>query len=435
MNTQVLNDLVPTTGKAVSATWRGAWRLIACIALTALLTANAFAQGNGRLAGRVDETAAGRALEGVTVQVQGTNLRGVTDTVGRYVINAVPVGDYTVTFNFVGYEQGSYEVSVESGETVTLNATLTSLNVLEEITVLGVRTGAGRAINMQKTAAGIVNVVSEEQFGAMVDGNIGQALQRLPGLSVDQSQDGSQGSINIRGIAGEFNSVQIDGNRVPSSGGSNSFNPRQLAADSVTLIEVIKAPTPDRDGDAIGGIVNLVSRSAFQRKGRETSVMVGGTMNSISDKWSPNATVDYSDIFSVGEGENNLGLSFSLSSYKTDRYSENADQDWIQVDPATNPELDLEGYNKPVWFMESRDGYRHRYRVRKRGRRQQDLRRADTEVRTWHRGQRGLPGLDRHAGRRGERTVVSVRRRHERVRDQHAELRPVLLHQQTDHQP
>lgn len=92
------------------------------------------------------------------------------------------------------------------------DASLSPLNFQEEVTVSGVLTGANRAINQQRTAAGIVNIVSEEQCGAIVDGNIGQALQRLPGLSVDQSQDGSQGSINIRGIAGEFNPVQIDGN-------------------------------------------------------------------------------------------------------------------------------------------------------------------------------------------------------------------------------
>lgn len=334
--------------------WKRAWRLVGCITAAVLVTSNAYAQGaNGRLVGRIDEANTGRSLEGAIVQVEGTPLRGVSDEAGRYVINAIPAGKYRVSVDYVGYLPVFFDVAITAGQSATLNASLSPLNFQEEVTVSGVLTGAVRAINQQRTAAGIVNIVSEEQFGAMVDGNVGQALQRLPGVSVDQSQDGSQGSINIRGIAGEFNSVQIDGNRVPSSDESNSFNPRQLSADSVTVVEVIKAPTPDRDGDAIGGIVNLVSRTAFERRGREMSATFGGTLNSLNNSGAPNVHFDFSDIFSVRGGDQNLGASFSVARYGTDRYSENADQDWVQVDAATNPQLDLSGYSQPVWFMEA----------------------------------------------------------------------------------
>jgi TonB-dependent receptor len=343
----------PTSRPALAA-WTRAWRVVGCFVAAVLVASHAFAQSaSGRLVGRIDEANTGRSLEGAIVRVEGTPLKGVTDEAGRYVINAIPAGTYRVSVDYVGYVPALFDVTIAAGQTATVDAGLSSLNFAVGVTVSGVVTGAGRAINQQRTAAGIVNIVSEEQFGAMVDGNIGQALQRLPGLSVDQSQDGSQGAINIRGIAGEFNSVQIDGNRVPSSGGDNAFNPRQVSADSVTVVEVIKAPTPDRDGDAIGGIVNLVSRTAFERRGRETDVMVGGTLNSLSGNAQPNVRLDYSDIFSVRGGERNLAASFSLSHYRTDRYSENADQDWIQVDAATNPQLNLGGSSGPVWFMES----------------------------------------------------------------------------------
>jgi TonB-dependent receptor len=349
----VSRTIVTEVRPAVFA-WKRAWRLVGCITTAVLVTSNASAQGaSGRLVGRIDEANTGRSLEGAIIQVQGTPLRGVTDEAGRYVVNAIPAGNYRVSVDYVGYVPAFFDVSITAGQSVTLDASLSPLRFQEEVTVSGVLTGANRAINQQRTAAGIVNIVSEEQFGAMVDGNIGQALQRLPGLSVDQSQDGSQGSINIRGIAGEFNSVQIDGNRVPSSGSDNSFNPRQLSADSVTFVEVIKAPTADRDGDAIGGIVNLVSRTAFERRGREMNLMLGGTVNSLSSNGAPNVQFDYSDIFNVGAGQRNLGASVSLARYQTDRHSENADQDWVQVDPASNPQLGLGGSAEPVWFMES----------------------------------------------------------------------------------
>jgi TonB-dependent receptor len=351
-----LNSTIARYRYAFVHTKASDWLRMFCIASGVFLTVmNVHAQSSvGSIEGRVMEFGTGRSLEGAIVEIANTTFRDYTDATGRYLITGIPAGEYEVNVRYVGLEATSGSVVIAQGQATSHNVNLTSQWAgIENITVRASQTGGARAINQQKTAAGIVNIISEEAFGAMVDGNIGQAMQRLPGISVDEDQDGSPGSINIRGVSGEYNSVQIDGNRVPSSGGSNAFNARQLAADGVTTIEVIKAPTPDRDGDAVGGIINLVTRSAFQRSGRETSVDLVRTLNEESDNWGYSANVNFSDIFSVNGGDNNLGISFSLSSYDTDRYSINADQDWVQVDPATNPELNLDGYARPVWFMES----------------------------------------------------------------------------------
>lgn len=310
--------------------------------------------GTGNVSGRVINESTGNTLQGAIVSVTNSRAIDRTDAEGRYNLSGVPVGSQRINVSYVGLDSESATVTVSAGLTQTVNFALTSeVYELEALSVTPRMLGQDIAINRQKTAAGIVNIVSEEQFGAMHDGNIGQALQRLPGISVDEDQDGSQGAINIRGIAGEFNSVQVDGNRVPTSGGNRDFNPRQMAADGVTNIEVIKAPTPDRDGDAIGGIVNLVTRSAFQREGREMKLKLGATLNSVPDKWGSSVSFSFSDIFSVGEGENNLGVSFNVSRYDTDRYSLNVDMDWVQVDPGgDNAYLNLPT-DKPVWFWES----------------------------------------------------------------------------------
>ncbi|MCB1120488.1 MAG: TonB-dependent receptor [Verrucomicrobiae bacterium] len=314
-----------------------------------------FAQsGTGDISGRVSNAESGRSLQGAVVRVADTNFVDYTDIEGRFSITGVPAGQRRITVSYVGLESLSQSVNVTSGQATILEFPMEGrIFDLPGLEVTPLVVGQERAINQQKTAAGIINVVSEEQFGALVDGNIGQALQRLPGISVNEDQDGSVGDINIRGVAGEFNSVQIDGNRIPSSGGSRAFNPRQLSADGITNIEVIKAPTPDRDGDAVGGIVNLVTRTAFQRGGREMSLKVAGILNDEPAEWGSSGVFNFSDIFSVGEGNQNLGVSFSLSRYDTDRYSRNADMDWIQVTPELHPELNLGGYDEPVWFMES----------------------------------------------------------------------------------
>jgi TonB-dependent receptor len=329
--------------------------IIAGLAFTILGFAGLQAQSDtGNISGTVFNEVTGRALQGAVVRVSGTNTVDRTDVEGRFFLSGIPTGSRQLSVYYVGLEQSTTTVNVSASQPQTVVIGLSSeVYELENFVVVPQIVGQDRAINMQKTAAGIINIISEEQFGAMLDGNIGQALQRLPGISVDEDQDGSQGSINIRGIAGEYNSVQVDGNRVPTSGSSRSFNPRNFSSEGITTIEVIKAPTPDRDGDAIGGIVNLVTRSAFQRQGREMSLKLAGILNARPDNWGSSASFEFSDIFSVGNGENNLGISFTVARYDTDRYSLNADMDWVQVDPGgDNAYLNLPT-DKPVWFFES----------------------------------------------------------------------------------
>lgn len=307
----------------------------------------------GRVTGRVFDLVTGASLRGAIVRVAGGSAQDYTTEDGRFQLVA-PAGEVTLQVEYVGLDASVVTVVVPAGGNATTDIGLTSgAFQVEDVVVRAAASGQALAINQQKTASGIVNIISEEVFGQMPDGNIGNALQRLPGLSVDMDQDGSAGGINIRGVEGDYNSFQIDGNRLPSSGGGRGINTRQFAAGGITRIEVIKALTPDRDGDAIGGIINVVSRSAFQRSGREFEFDAAGVYSDLPEKWGHAFDLKYSDIFSIGGGDRNLGVSLSLGSYKTDRYSLNRDMDWVQATPENNPSLGLEQYDQPVWFMES----------------------------------------------------------------------------------
>jgi TonB-dependent receptor len=307
----------------------------------------------GTVTGRVFDSVTGQSLRGAVVRVVGGNAQDYTSADGRFQVVA-PSGDVTLRVEYVGLDAGIVTVVVPAGGNATADVGLTSgAFSVADVVVRAAATGQALAINQQKTASGIVNIVSEEVFGQMPDGNIGNALQRLPGLSVNMDQDGSAAGINIRGVEADYNSFQIDGNRVPTSGGGRGFDTRQLAAGGITRIEVIKAPTPDRDGDAIGGIINVVTRSAFQRAGRELEVDAGGVYSDLPEKWGHQFDAKYSDIFSIGGGDRNLGVSVALGSYKTNRYSQNRDMDWVMVTPENNPTLGLDKYDQPVWFMEA----------------------------------------------------------------------------------
>ncbi|MBL9213085.1 MAG: TonB-dependent receptor [Opitutaceae bacterium] len=310
-----------------------------CSLAATLLTAQSPATGG--LTGRVYDSATGRSLQGAIVRIAGTTVVDYTDPEGRYTLTSVPAGAQMVEVEYVGLDPFKQAVTITAGSTAPFDAGLKS-DVLKmaAFEVAEAARGQALAINQQKTARGIVNIVSEETFGAMNDGNIGYALQRLPGLTVNEGEDGSPEGVNIRGLSSEFNSFQLDGNRL----GTRGFSTRDLVADGIANIEVIKANTPDRDGDAIGGTINVISRSAFQRDGRE--IRLGASMNylGLAEKWGHNLKATYSDLYGVLGEEKNLGVSVTLSHYTSNRYYENNDTDWTLINPATNPTYNLPGF-------------------------------------------------------------------------------------------
>ncbi len=315
------------------------WSVVLGLALS-LLAAAMLAQTapTGSISGRVFDATTGKSLQGAVVKVNGTTATDTTDAEGRYTISGVPAGTHQIEAEYVGLDLFRREVAVRAGSTVALNAGLKN-DVLRmaAFEVAESARGQALAINQQKTARGIVNIVSEEVFGAMNDGNIGYALQRLPGISVNEGEDGAPEGANIRGLPSEFNSFQIDGNRV----GRGGFNSRNLAADGIANIEVIKAATPDRDGDAIGGIINVVSRSAFQRDGREIRLSTSGTYLDLPNKWGQNLRAAYTDILGIFGAHKNLGLSVTATSYTANRYYTNNDTDWVVLNRANSPTYNL----------------------------------------------------------------------------------------------
>ena len=328
-------------------------RLLALVSLllcaAALLSQPTFAQASsGLLTGRVSDAATGRSLQGAVVTITGTNDVAYTDAEGRFTLAGVPAGSHQLTAEYVGLDRSSTTVAVTARQTKTVTIALDSKILrLSAFTVAESARGAALAINQQKTASGLVNIVSEETFSTNLGGNIGFTLQQLPGLSVDEGEDGEPSGVNIRGLEAKYNSVQVDGNRMPTSGNSRAFSIGQLNADSVSNIEVIKAATPDRDGDALGGIINVVSRSAFQREGRSVELNLGGLYYDMREKWNYNAALNYLDIFSVGGGQKNFGVGLNLAWSETSRDYDNLDKDYAYLRPQSEPALSL---TAPLYF-------------------------------------------------------------------------------------
>ena len=306
---------------------------------------NLFAQEFGRIEGTVFGFVNGEYLPGAYVTLNDSEYRTITDNAGRFIFTNIPVGTYKLKINFIGHDEYTEEVIVSKpGEKVLINILMDgNSETLEEVMIVGNRFGQSKALNTQKQAANIKNVISEEQIERYPDINTAEVLQRVSGVTIQRS-NGEGRFVQLRGTNPSLTNVMVNGQQLAVSNGSQRVveldvvNAQQLAG-----IEVTKVVTPDMDGNAIGGAVNLKTRSAFDYNKRKLGVVVGIGQNSEADN--PGFRGDFSYSNKLGKNEN-VGLSLSGNFVSTNRVSNSTESRW-------GDEEDQDGNSLPLVFRET----------------------------------------------------------------------------------
>src|SRR5687767_8471497 len=236
----------------------------------------AAAQANGTITGRVSNAATGTYLESAIVSIEGTGLQTATERGGEFSLS-VPAGTHTVVVTYTGLDAARESVQVTAGSTALKNFSLTSgIYKLDAITVTGLREGSALALQQQRLAENFKTVAATDTFGNPA-ANPGELLQRLPGVTIDVGAGEATG-MYIRGLGTSFISLLMDGNNIAASVGTSAardFNLAQLATNNIASAEVIRAPLPEHQANAIAGYVNLVTRRAFDTAGRRIDLTVG----------------------------------------------------------------------------------------------------------------------------------------------------------------
>lgn len=287
------------------------------------LTFTLFAQ-TGKISGRVTEASSGTPLPSANVMILSTTNGTAADANGRYTLTRIDPGTYQVRVSFLGYQEKVLEVTVQANKTVLADFDLQETSTeLEGVVVYGAMTrGQAKSLNEQKTAANIKNVVSSEQFQLFPDRNAAETVSRIPGVSIAYDQ-GEGEMIQIRGIGPEYNSLTVNGQRIPAPDpdAERAVGLDLLNQDLMENIVVTKALTPDIDGDAIGGNVNFQMKQAPDEG--VFAVNLGGGFNGQSSHFNTYGS-EIIDISSYGGArffENKLGVLVAASYYKTNRGS------------------------------------------------------------------------------------------------------------------
>lgn len=285
-----------------------------------------YAQKAGVISGKIVDAEGNFSLPGATVRLAESNRYTVSNQTGDFEFLSIPAGSYKVEVLYLGYQTQSLDVTVEEGKHAVVNFILTSgSETLTEVVVVGdALRGQARALNQQKNNKNITNVISSDQVGRFPDSNIGDALKRVPGITM-QNDQGEARNIIIRGLAPSLNSVTLNGDRIPSAEGDNrNVQMDLIPSDMIATIEVNKTLTPDMDADAIGGSVNLITRAT--PNGERISATLAGGYGPIRDQGIYTAGFVYGNRYL----NNRLGIVASGSFNSNNFGSDNIEAVWTK---------------------------------------------------------------------------------------------------------
>jgi TonB-dependent receptor len=266
--------------------------------------------GGATLQGRVSNAATGDNLEGARVAITGTEFSAYTERDGTFTLSRLPAGAFTVEVTYPGLEVMSKPITLAAGSTATQDFSLTSgYYVMPELAVTAVREGNAAAIARQENALTLTNSVSVDAYGNVAKGDLGTFLQRLPGI-VGEYGGSAVDAIMVRGLSPEFTTVTMDGTRFAAANPDSRIQVVSgLPSNSIESVEVVKTPTADMDAESLGGVVNLRTRSGFDRTGRAIIFNAATSYNETMGKsldpsgsnkiMFPHFSVDYSDVFQL----------------------------------------------------------------------------------------------------------------------------------------
>jgi len=246
--------------------------LFVAVSLVALWSAPARAAAQGApatIAGQVfDETAS--VLPGVTITVRdaktGRERTVLTDGTGRFAVEQLPPGSYTVTATLAGFEELERSaVDVGPGETTRVNLSLKVSSIRDSVTVRGTALNFASSVAGKRSADGVVDMFNADEIGRLPDKNIGETLNRIPGVSM-LLEKGEGRFVQIRGISPRLNNVTINGmalGNAETESGGRLLPLDVIGGELLSGVQVLKTPTPDMDGQGIGGTLNLTTKQPF----------------------------------------------------------------------------------------------------------------------------------------------------------------------------
>lgn len=179
---------------------------------------------------------------------------------------------------------------------------------LEEIVVTGIRASLQKSLDIKEQSVGVVDAISAEDIGAFPDASLGEAMQRVPGVTVTRTTAGGMGGpelftgnpsgITVRGFGGDFTETLIDGRPMAAASTTGrSFDFSSVGADFVNEVDVLKTPDYNLSSGAVGATVNIKFPKPFDHPGLQARASGSMTDTTNDGSFRPSVGVLLSNTF------------------------------------------------------------------------------------------------------------------------------------------
>ena len=164
----------------------------------------------------------------------------------------------------------------------------------QEIVVVGSRASQQSANNRKKGAKTATDSIVADDIGSFPDRNVNEAISRIPGVALGRNEFGEGDSVAVRGNGPDLTRVELDGIGVQSTtglalsaGSGRSADLRELPAELVKSVDVVKGSTADMTEGSLGGTVQIKTRTGLDFKKPYFSFRAGGSQNSLGKDITP----------------------------------------------------------------------------------------------------------------------------------------------------
>lgn len=224
----------------------------------------------GIIKGNLKDKNTSEGLVGATVMLEGTTIGTNTDIEGNFSFKAA-VGTYNLIVSYVSYKTQKIEkIKIENNKALTINLLMEEDNsALNEVVVFGVRetNTSSAVISEMKRMETVAVGVSAEQMNKTLDRDAGQAIKRVPGISIIDDK-----FVVVRGLSERYNTVLLNDVITPSSEvDSRAFSFDMIPTGALDKMLVLKSASAENPGDVAGGVIKLYTKGYSEQNSMNVS--------------------------------------------------------------------------------------------------------------------------------------------------------------------
>ena len=271
----------------------------------------------------------GQPLAGASVVVMGTTIGAGTNVDGEFVVDLRSSGKQTLQVSFTGYKSKVVEAITGNKKPLTVRLQ-PSDNLIDEVVVTGTRVE-----KPLKEIPVITRVISSADIKRANPQDFQTLLQyELPGIQIGYNSMSQAPTITYQGVGGDYIVFLVDGERVSGEGAAKNVDFSRFNVDEIERIEVVRgAASTLYDSNALGGVINIITKSANRPFSGNVSARYAGvngenyslSIGTKKSRFNTYTTLGYrhKDTYTIGD-EEGKDITTVLPDGTTETHKDNA---------------------------------------------------------------------------------------------------------------